>query len=139
MIDRRITVGSNQLAKAIGFDNLFNEVNKVEFNKFPPYDVGRLSDDRYIIRLAIAGFKKENVKISVDKGYLTVTGKHQKEPPKEGEVWYTTGIAKRDFTHQFKLHEYVEVLDASFEDGILTINLEKIIPEDKKPKVIDIK
>jgi molecular chaperone IbpA len=104
---------------------------------YPPYDVLKLDEDTYQVSIAVAGFSKSDLDVSVDNGTLIVKGE-TKETEAEGEFLHR-GIASRKFTRTFGLGEYMEVTGASIEDGMLTINVDRIVPEEKKPKVIKIK
>jgi molecular chaperone IbpA len=105
---------------------------------YPPYNVIKLNDDEYVMEFAVAGFKKNDVSITTEKGILTVKGEKE-DPEFEKDSGYVhKGIAGRKFTRSFTLPEYFEVVGAHMEDGILKINLERNIPEEKKPKSIKI-
>jgi molecular chaperone IbpA len=104
---------------------------------YPPYDVLKLDEDTFQVSIAVAGFSKSELDVSVDNGTLIVKGE-TKDAEAEGEFLHR-GIASRKFTRTFGLGEYMEVTGASIEDGMLTINVDRIIPEEKKPKVIKIK
>jgi molecular chaperone IbpA len=109
---------------------------------YPPYNVIRHGDgsvtDEYLLEFAVAGFKKKNIKIRVEKNILSVTGEMPERKFEDGEGYLHKGIAGRKFSRSFTLPEYVEVSGAEMEDGILYINLIKEIPEEKKPKEITI-
>lgn len=102
---------------------------------YPPYDVLKIDEDHYKISIALAGFTKEDIDVSVDSGTLVVQG--NKDNIHDAEVVHK-GIATRKFTRMFSLGEYMEVTDAEMKDGLLYINLERQIPEEKKPKQITI-
>lgn len=104
----------------------------------PPFNVETSGDDKYQITLALAGFVRDDLKIDVQEGILTITG--EKVEPESEEIEYLhKGIANRSFTRTWKLAEYVEVVEAKMENGMLYISLERIVPEEKKPKSIKIK
>ncbi len=113
---------------------------------FPPYDIEQTGEDEYRITLAVAGFTKEELSVSIDNGTLRVKGTHTQEAPKlEAEtetpvypVSIHKGIAKRDFDRSFKLMEYVVVSDVSLKDGLLVINFKRELPEALKPRTIEI-
>ncbi len=124
----------------IGFNREMERLSNVQLasrqTSYPPYDLIKLDDDSYKLSLAIAGFSKNDIDVSVDNGTLIVKG----ELPELTEVQVVhKGIAGRKFTRTFALGEYMEVISASLEDGMLNIDIERIIPEDKKPKTIKIK
>jgi molecular chaperone IbpA len=103
---------------------------------FPPYDVLKLDEDTFQVSLAVAGFSKEDIEISVEDGTLKITGEIVEVT--DAEVLHK-GIAARKFTRSFALGEYMEVSSASLENGMLIIKVIRDIPEAKKPKMIKIK
>lgn len=103
---------------------------------YPPYNIEVLDENRYAITLAVAGFKRDNLEITVENGVLTVCGSKGKDV--EERRYLHQGIANRPFERRFNLAEYVEVTDAEFSDGMLTISLKKEIPESMKPRSIPI-
>jgi molecular chaperone IbpA len=123
----------------IGFNRELNRLNtahKTNSQSYPPYDLLKLDEDTYQISLAIAGFSKEDINVSVDNGTLIIKGEIVEVT--DAEVVHK-GIAGRKFTRTFALGEYMEVTSAELKDGMLHVHVVRIIPEDKKPKVIDIK
>ena len=121
----------------IGFQpNVTTWTNVTSQNNYPPYNVIKQDEDTYMVELALAGFDKSDLSISVDNGNLIVKG----DKESKDDVTFThKGIATRSFTRSFALGEYMEVTDAEFENGMLSITIERIIPEEKKPKQIKIK
>lgn len=127
----------------LGFDKLFEDVEKMlnvdlqkSVSNFPPHNILKLDESRYIVELAVAGFAKDEIDISVDDGKLTVKGEKKE---KETEVQYLhRGIGTRSFTKTLTIADTVEVKGAEFKDGILRIGLENIIPEHKKPRKVEI-
>jgi molecular chaperone IbpA len=115
--------------------NRLNHAHKTNSQSYPPYDVFKLDEDTYRISLAVAGFGKEDVDVSVDNGTLIIKGETVEVT--DAEVVHK-GIAGRKFTRSFALGEYMEVTGAELKDGMLHINVERIIPEDKKPRSISI-
>jgi molecular chaperone IbpA len=123
----------------IGFNRELGRLNtahKTNSQTYPPYDLLKLDDDTYRISLAIAGFSKEDVSVSVDNGTLVIKGEIVEVT--DAEIVHK-GIAGRKFTRTFALGEYMEVTGAELKDGMLHINVDRVIPEDKKPKTIKIK
>jgi molecular chaperone IbpA len=123
----------------IGFNRELGRLNtahKTNSQTYPPYDLLKLDEDTYRISLAVAGFSRENIDISVDKGTLIIKGEIVEVI--DAEVVHK-GIAGRKFVRSFALGEYMEVTGAEMKDGMLHINVDRIIPEDKKPKTIEIK
>jgi molecular chaperone IbpA len=123
----------------IGFNrNLtqLNNVYKTNNQSYPPYDLLKLDEDTYVLSLAVAGFSKEDIDVSVDNGSLVIKGETVEVT--DAEVVHK-GIASRKFTRTFALGEYMEVVGAELKDGMLTIKIDRIVPEEKKPKSIKIK
>ena len=122
---------------AIGFDPLFNTFKEVSSTAktagYPPYNIYK-NEDSYVLELAVAGFAKEDITISVKELTLTVEG----ELEASGEEAIHKGIASRDFKQDFVLAEYVVVKSAELKDGLLRITLEQELPEEKKAKIIEI-
>ena len=125
---------------SIGFDRLFdlleNAARTPAVDNWPPYDTVRLSDDRYRITMAVAGFSRDELDISVQPNLLVVTGE-RKGGEQEGEYLYR-GIASRAFSRRFELADHVKVTGAQLADGLLTIELEREIPEAMRPRRIAI-
>ena len=123
----------------IGFNRELTRLNhehKTNSQSYPPYDLLKLDEDTYRLSLAIAGFTKDDINISVDNGTLIIKGEIVEVT--DAEVVHK-GIAGRKFTRTFALGEYMEVTGAELKDGMLTINIDRIVPEEKKPKTIKIK
>lgn len=105
-------------------------------NNYPPYNVIKEDDDTYIVEIALAGFDKSDLSVTVDNGNLIVKG----EKENKDDVEFThKGIATRSFTRSFALGEFMEITGAEFENGMLSVTVERIVPEEKKPKSIKIK
>jgi molecular chaperone IbpA len=127
----------------LGFEKFFDDVEKLlsmdiqkTATSFPPHNILKLDDSRYIVELAIAGFAKDEVEISVEEGKLTVKGEKK---DKDLDIQYIhRGIGTRSFTKTITIADTIEVKGAEFKDGILRIGLENIIPEHKKPRKIEI-
>ena len=123
----------------IGFNRELSRLNtahKTNSQSYPPYDLLKLDEDTYRISWAVAGFSRENIDISVDNGTLIIKGELVEVI--DAEVVHK-GIAGRKFVRSFALGEYMEVTGAEMKDGMLHINVDRVIPEDKKPKTIEIK
>ena len=126
----------------VGFDQLFNELERIvegqsapKLSTFPPHNVLKVDDSHYVVEMAVAGFSKEEIDIQLDDGVLIVKG--DKKDKEEFEYVYH-GIATRSFTKSIRLIDTIEVRGAEFKDGILRIALENVIPENKKPRKIEI-
>ena len=123
----------------IGFDRVFslmNDLNAPISANYPPYNLVKTDENKYLIELAIAGFAKEQLKISIQENILTIAGDNSSE--EEGYVIHR-GIAARAFTRKFTLADTVEIRDIVLKDGMLRIYLENVIPEAKKPRTLEIK
>jgi|TARA_R100000084_G_scaffold33829_1_gene13383 molecular chaperone IbpA len=103
---------------------------------YPPHNVVKLHDDEYIIELAIVGFKEADLEITMHDGILTIKG--NREHRRNQELYVHKGISGRKFERSFRLSEFVEVTGADLEDGLLSIRLERILPEEKRPRKIAI-
>lgn len=125
---------------SIGFDRIFdmleNAARAQAVDNWPPYDTVKLSDDRYRITMAVAGFRRDELDICVQPNLLVVTGEH-KSGDGEGEYLYR-GIASRAFSRRFELADHVKVTGAQLADGLLTIELQREIPESMRPRRIAI-
>ena len=133
--------GSKDLDKFfIGSNNPFTRVNKiydeVQKSSYPPYNIKRLGDDKFSIELAVAGFTQSDIDIEVvpEENKLVVSGKSDDN----SSDYLHRGIANRAFTRSFALDEHVEVRSADLSNGMLIINLERIVPEHKKPRKIKV-
>ncbi len=128
----------------VGFDSFFDELSQLSEQasvNYPPYNLIKYTEDKHAIELAVAGFGPGDVEVTLEKNILTVKGDRAKAHLNESETPATyvhQGISSRRFTRTFTLAEYVEVVSAESKDGILTINLERIVPEDKLPRTIEI-
>ena len=123
----------------IGFNRelaRLNTAHKTNSQSYPPYDLLKLDEDTYRLSLAIAGFTKDDLKISIDNGTLIIKGEIVEVI--DAEVVHK-GIAGRKFIRSFALGEYMEVTGAEMKDGMLHIDIDRVVPEEKKPKEIAIK
>jgi molecular chaperone IbpA len=125
----------------VGFDNIFNELERLvdgtaptRNTSFPPHNIIKLDDNRYVVEMAVAGFGQDEVDVEIHDGTLIVKG--EKKDQTEVDYLYR-GIATRSFTKSIRLSESIEVRGAQFKDGILKIALENIIPEHKKPRKVE--
>ena len=106
---------------------------------FPPYNIVDLDEGQINIELAVAGFKPEEISVTVERGVLTIEGEQIKDEDTDTKKYRYQGISTRSFKRSYRLAEYWEVTDAAFDNGILTVTLTQEIPEAQKPKRIDIK
>ena len=131
---------------SVGFDNLFDDFdrmlsfNSASINHYPPYNIRKVNDTDYVIELAIAGFGKKDIEVKSVENTLTIKSKDKKEEvlDKDEDILHR-GISQRSFTRSFTVAEDVVVKGADLKDGLLSVKLERIIPDEKKPKIIDIK
>lgn len=123
----------------IGFNRNLTQLNniyKTNNQSYPPYDLVKLDEDTYRLSIAVAGFSKDNIDVTVDNGTLIVKGEITEST--DAEIVHK-GIATRKFTRSFALGEYMEITGADMKDGMLNISIDRIVPEEKKPKTIKIK
>lgn len=126
---------------AVGFDRLFNEVNRSflgngRSDNYPPYNIAQLDDNHYVIEIAVAGFAENEIDVELKDSTLYIKGTKEK---KDKEINYThKGISTRNFERSFTLADNVEVRAATVQHGILAVALEHVIPEEQKPKKISI-
>ena len=132
----------NQLTPyAVGFDRVFDRLvdyshNNMASTGFPPYNIKKVGDYGYEIELALAGFGKEDIEVEVANGVLTI--RSVKDNSDEPEVLHR-GISYRKFNRKYTLADDIIVTGAKLENGLLLVQLEQVIPEEKKPRLIDIK
>jgi molecular chaperone IbpA len=130
------------LPTALGFENAFAALDNAAHlitasqTAFPPVNVIKTDEYNFIVELAIAGYKLDEIEITTERNSLKVTGKKAEE---DDRVYLVKGIAGRKFSRQFVLSDTVVVRDANLADGVLSIHLENVIPEEKKPRKIEIK
>ena len=131
----------NQLTPyAVGYDKMFDNLsryvdNNVSSTGFPPYNIRKEGDYHYVIEMALAGFSKEDIEIEVADGTLSV--RSDKKDDASDNLY--RGISFRKFNRKFTLSDDIVVNDAALDNGLLTINLERIVPEEKKPRLIEVK
>jgi molecular chaperone IbpA len=124
----------------IGFDRLFEfleNANREQADNYPPYDIEKLSDDRYRITLAVAGFAPGDIDITARQNLLTITGRKAESRNRDGSYVHM-GIATRAFERRFELADFVRVENADMQDGLLSIELVREIPDAMKPRKIEI-
>ena len=126
----RNTIGMDRL-----FDRIVNQFDHAASTNYPPYDIVKVSEDSYEIRVAVAGFSQGEIDVTFHEGQLVITGEKSAE---ENVNYLHHGISARKFTRSFQLAEYVEIKTAVAQDGILTVKLDRVLPEAAKPKTIAI-
>ena len=126
---------------SIGFDNLFDRLFDMDLessSSYPPYNISKVDDNNYVIEMALAGFNKDDIEIELADSELTVRSKKREDSNKDVNLIHQ-GISHRSFNRKFTLSEEILVKNAEMKNGMLIIKLEKFIPENKKPKLINIK
>jgi molecular chaperone IbpA len=133
----------NLYPSTLGFETMLRDIESIMQNsvetvsdKFPPHNIIKVNDTDYMVELAIAGFDEKEIDITVKDGLMTVKG--EKQQPDNEVNYLHKGIGTRSFSKTIRLADTIEVQGAAFKNGILSIGLENIIPESKKPKKIEI-
>lgn len=125
----------------VGFDDTYNRLFKLhdDITKFvpnyPPYNIRKVEENKYVVELAVAGFARQDIEISFEDSKLIIKGNAQDD----NENFLFKGIANRAFTRTFALDDQIEIKDAEMFNGMLKIFLERIVPDHKKPKKIEVK
>lgn len=133
------------LRNAIGMDRVFESmmprIEHANSGNYPPYNIIGVDDDNWLVEIAVAGFDKDEIDITVENGQLVIKGDHVTVEEDEGpeHEYLHRGISSRSFERTFTLADHVEVKNADIKNGILTIALEREVPEALKPKRIEIK
>ena len=148
MTSKNLSIFNSLRPFSIGFDDMFEQFESMLGNgglsmqsNYPPYNIRKTGKDKYAIEVAVAGFSKDDVEVEYEDNLLTVkTKKIDKAVEKEtnGEIIHR-GISQRSFARSFSIADDVKMNEAELKDGLLRINCEKIIPEQKKKKLIPIK
>ena len=129
---------------AVGFDRTFDRLfdyvtHQAESTGYPPYNIQKTEDYKFEIEMALAGFDKKDIEIEVAEGVLTVKSLKDKDTGATDDYTLYKGISQRNFTRKFTLADDIVVKGADLKNGMLTIQLERIVPEEKKPQLIEIK
>ena len=142
MTNRELRIWNDLRPFSVGFDNIFDHFNLHLDNtrtvNYPPYNINKIDNLNWNIEMALAGFGKKDIDISTANSQLTIKSVVDKNKDETAGTIHK-GISKRQFTRTFTLADDVVVNDAELKDGMLVVNLEKIVPEEKKPKSIKIK
>jgi molecular chaperone IbpA len=139
----RLSIWNDLRPFSVGFDDLFDHFNNTleytvkQQTSYPPYNINKVDDLNYQIEMALAGFSKKDIEIKFALSQLTI--KSVDNDDKDEKETLHRGISKRKFSRTFTLAEDIKVNGAKLKDGMLLIDLEKIVPEEKKPRTIDIK
>ena len=125
---------------SVGFDSMFNRLMSFPTSQqesFPPYNIRKVDEYNYVIEVALAGFSEDDIEVEVADGILTVRSTEDKTS--DDNKYVHRGIARRAFSRKWTLSDDMVVRGAEFQNGLLNISLEKVIPEEKKPRLIPIK
>jgi molecular chaperone IbpA len=128
---------------AVGFDRVFDNLsryvdNNVQSTGFPPYNIRKEGDYNYVIEMALAGFGKKDIEVEISDGTLSIRSTKENDTDHDGSQLYR-GISYRKFDRKFTLSEDIVVNGAKLENGMLMIDLERVVPEEKKPRLITVK
>ena len=126
---------------SVGFDSVFDRFFDMDTNReqgYPPYNIRKVNDIQYVIELALAGFSKDDIEVELTDGLLAIRSKDRKEEEEDSDSFVHKGIARRSFSRTYTLSDDVIVKGADLKDGMLIINLERVIPDEKKPRLIQI-
>ena len=128
---------------SVGFDSIFDRFFDMDLTRdsgYPPYNIRKINEAQYVIEIALAGFSKDDIEVEVTEGSLTIRSKKldEKEEDTSEDSYVHKGIAKRTFLRCWTLSDDIFVKGADLKDGMLVINHEKVIPEEKKPRLITI-
>ena len=126
----------------LGFERVFNDVERILNNRpassFPPHNILKVNDNKYVVELAVAGYNKDEIDITVEDNSLVIKGE-KPEKEIEGVSYLHKGIGTRSFTKTLSVADTLEVKGAEFKDGILRVGLENVVPDHKKPRKVEIK
>ena len=134
----------NLEAWSVGFDREWRLLEQMQntllggTSSYPPYNIKQLSEDRYTIEMAVAGFSKSELRVELHNNQLSVEGSKSSDDAQLNDNYIYRGIAGRQFRQTFALADHVKVMSSELRDGILTIELERDLPEEKKPRLIEI-
>ena len=132
-----------RLGFSVGFDSVFDSFLNMDITRdtgYPPYNIRKLNEYQYAIEMALAGFSKQDIEVEAEDGRLTVRSKSDtsEEQGDNNDNYVHRGIAKRSFLRQFNLSDDIIVKSADLKDGMLIVSLERVVPDEKKPKLIPI-
>ena len=141
----RLSIWNDLRPFSVGFDDLFDHFNNtLEYTvkqptSYPPYNINKVDDLNYQIEMALAGFSKKDIGIEYADNQLTIESVFEKDDKEDDTTTVHRGISKRQFKKAFTLADEVVINGAELKDGMLIVDLEKIVPEAKKPRTIKIK
>ena len=143
---RNLSVWNSLRPFSVGFDSIFDEFDRMlesterYSTNYPPYNIKRVNDTDYRIEVALAGYSRDDIEVELKDSALTVRNKSKEQTVDEkGNGVIHKGISTRQFERAFTISEDIKVKDAELKNGLLTIELERIIPDEKKPRLIEIK
>ena len=142
IMNQLVRFDTNTLNRALlGFDTLFNDVeqrfaNQIN-NNYPPYNVLKHNEDSYEIQIAVTGFDKDEITVEINQNQLIVKGEHESEEDTDTQYLHRS-LATRNFTRSWTLAEHMEVGEGKIKNGVLTIELNRVVPEALKPRVLKI-
>ena len=143
---RNLSVWNSLRPFSVGFDSIFEEFDRMlesterYSTNYPPYNIKRVNDTDYRIEVALAGYSKDDIEVELKDSTLTVRNKSKEQTIDEkGNGVIHKGISTRQFERAFTISDDIKIRDAELKNGLLTIDLERIIPDEKKPRLIDIK
>jgi molecular chaperone IbpA len=132
----RSTIGFDRLARLVDAANQASEASALP--SYPPYNIEKLGEDAYRITMAVAGFAEDDIDVTVTENSLTVSGKIEKNGSESAQGFLHRGIAARAFERKFELADHIIVSGAEMENGLLHIDLVRDVPEEKRPRKIEI-
>ena len=132
----RSTIGFDRMARLV--DAAFQASEGSNSQSYPPYNIEKLTEDSYQITMAVAGFSEDDIDITVKENSLLISGQSGKETDETDRTYLHRGIASRSFERRFDLADHIIITGADLENGLLNISLVRDIPEEKKPRKINI-
>ena len=140
---RDLSIWNSLKPFSIGFDSIFDEFDRMldssDFvSNYPPYNINQVKDNKYKIEVALAGFDKKDIAVEAKDNSLTIRSKNKETIDEKGNGVVHRGIARRQFVRSFALGEDIKVNDAKIENGLLTVDLEREVPEEEKPRLIEV-
>jgi len=144
MTNKALSIFNQLRPLSVGFDDVFDhfesmfDYDMVNVSNYPPYNIVKTGSNKFDIEVALAGFNKKDINVTSENGMLTIESKQEEKSKDDGEVLHK-GISKRYFKKSFTIADDVEIKGAELKDGMLRVSMEKIVPEAKKLKTIDIK
>ena len=146
MTNKALSIFNQLRPVSVGFDNVFDHFERMFEDDFrvpsinsPPYNIVKTGTNKYDIEVALAGYNKKDIDVSYEDNMLRIKSKKEDKEDKDEDGVIHKGIAKRYFSKSFTIADDVEVKGAELKDGLLKVSLERIVPESKKPRTIDIK